>query len=94
MEKNIYDRVIDKLLERRRLVNVKLSNQFKKQTPFGMEQLPDTEMEKIYDNMGEQDWYTALDKFGPEQVNAFKDKVQTIKLRRQKQWPLQGGLNG
>ena len=83
METNIYDQVLEKLKVRMGRVDKKIHDQFKRQTPFRMEPLSDKKLIEIYDSMGEEEWYGALDKFGVEQVDAFRQKAESIKARRQ-----------
>jgi hypothetical protein len=83
METNIYDRVLEKLKVRLGRVDLKIHDQFKKQTPFRMKPITDKQLVEIYDAMGEQDWYDALDKFGVEEVDAFRTKAESVKARRE-----------
>lgn len=78
-EENIYNMVRGKLKERRQNVRIALQKRFAHTTPYGMEKLTDKRLIEAYDNMKEQDWYDALDKFGIEKVDAFKSRVEALK---------------
>lgn len=76
---NLYDIVLDKLKDRQSNVRLVLQKRFEHTNPFRQEKLGKEMLIKTYDNMSEQDWYTALDKFGKDKVDAFRQRVETLK---------------
>ncbi len=71
--------VQEKLRERRENVRIELQKRFAHTTPYGQTKLTNQDLIKLYDGMKEQDWYNALDKYGKDRVEAFRQRVEALK---------------
>ena len=56
MKQTIMDRVVDLMLERRRLVQRKLFEQYRRTKPFRMEQISDKQLEEVRRRLENAQW--------------------------------------
>ncbi len=82
MEKNMFDRVIEKLESRQLRVNGLLEKQFGKKTPFRMKPMTKEDKIKTYDSMTKEDWYNAFKQYGENKVTQYKDEMEVLKAGR------------
>ena len=78
----LYDKVLDKLHQRRQGVRQKLYMQYKGQKPFRMEPIPNDKMVQIYENMNDEDVVYAVQKYGEDTVRAFVGDMEKLASRR------------
>jgi len=86
-EKGIYDLVVDKLHDRRNLVQSVLRKRFEKQKPFRTEEISNDEMLVYYNEMCNSDnppmYLDALkQKHGEQKVNEWVGEMEQMKQRR------------
>uniref|UniRef100_A0A6M3XJJ2 Uncharacterized protein n=1 Tax=viral metagenome TaxID=1070528 RepID=A0A6M3XJJ2_9ZZZZ len=81
-EPNLYDMVVDELLERQRLVRAELRNRFKKTKPFRMEPLSNEEALYEYDTRGFEIFSDIVSKEGIDAAIAYRDRMENLKQRR------------
>jgi len=78
---NIYDKVVDELHARRKMVQGELSKQYKKQKPFRMEEVDEETLSWIYRNMKPEDVQYGVQTYGEEVVNQFIMDRETMRSK-------------
>ena len=77
----MYDKVVDELHTRRKMVQSELSKQYKKQKPFRMEEVDEETLSWIYRNMKPEDVQYAVQTYGEEVVNQFIMDRETMRSK-------------
>ena len=75
-EENMYDKVMDRLLQRSNAVKDRLSLKFRKTNPFRQELMSSEMNDYIYDNMTPEDVSYAVNTYGRETVNQWMFKTE------------------
>ena len=81
-EKSILDETVDILIERQRWTKEELRRRFKRTRPFRMEPVSNDELIRRYDNMTQEDWMELMAAQDPEEVENYRNEMETLKIRR------------
>ena len=81
-EPNLYDLVVDELVERHRLVRAELVKRFKRTRPFRMEKISDEEMLNSYNNLTPEIMSDLINRYGRENVNEMIFTMEKLKAKR------------
>ena len=81
-EKSIMDLTVDILVERQRWTKEELRKRFKKTRPFRTEPISDDELIQRYDNTTQEQWMELMSTHDPAEVEAYKNEMENMKIRR------------
>ena len=81
-EKNLYDLVVDELIERQRLVKSELRKRFKKTNPFRMEKVSPDEALYKYEHLTPQDMFNRIQNEGEEATNQYIKEMKQLQLKQ------------
>ena len=82
MEENLYDLVVDELVERQGLVKAELASRFKKTKPFRMEPISNDEMLYQYNQLTPEKMNELVNTHGAEAVMEMISKMEKLKGRK------------
>ena len=83
MKQSIADLVIDKLHQRREMVQTKLMEQLKNTKPFRMTEIPKEEMLANYNNKGFEIFSEIANNEGMEQAISYRDEMERLKRKQE-----------
>jgi len=85
VDKNIYEKVVDKLHERNARVNQKMHAQFSKQRPFRQEPITQDEQYYWYSKLSwPDDMIQLVQKHGEDNVNQYVAEMEKFRQERVK----------
>jgi len=82
MKPNIADIVVDKLHERRRMLQFKLADKYKSTKPFRMEPISNEEMLLQYNMLTPEKMATLIDNYGRDAVNELVFTMEKMKQKK------------
>ena len=83
-EPNIYDLVVDELVERQRLVKAELRSRFKKTKPFRMEPMSDEEALYHYNQLTPEKILELISTHGEDAINEMVFQLETLKAKKER----------
>lgn len=82
MEESIYEKVVDELVERQRLVKDELTRRFKRTRPFRMTPISSGEMLMQYNMLTPEKMAALIDTYGEDAVNEMIFEMETLKKKK------------